>query len=101
MHSTFTCPDRTAQTDHQSREDPGAGRRDHDKQQRLPWSGPQGQRPVGKGFGHTEHGILGEGAPSPEFVGVAFPDGSVFGDENNVKLRFDTTYMKMASDGML
>ncbi len=48
-----------------------------------------------------DHGILGEGAPSPEFVGVAFPDGSTYGDEANVKLRFDTTYMKMAADGAL
>ncbi len=48
-----------------------------------------------------DKGILGEGAPSPEFVGVAFPDGSIYGDENNVKLRFDTTYMKMAADGEL
>jgi len=48
-----------------------------------------------------DKGILGEGAPSPEFVGVAFPDGSVYGDEANVKLRFDTTYMQMAADGAL
>ncbi len=48
-----------------------------------------------------DKGILGEGAPSPEFVGVSFPDGSVYGDENNVKLRFDTTYMQMAADGAL
>lgn len=48
-----------------------------------------------------DKGILGEGAPSPEFVGVEFPDGSVYGDKNNVKLRFDTTYMSMAADGKL
>ena len=48
-----------------------------------------------------DKGILGEGAPSPEFVGVSFPDGSVYGDEANVKLRFDTTYMQMAADGAL
>lgn len=48
-----------------------------------------------------DKGILGEGAPSPEFVGVSFPDGSVFGDPNNVQLRFDTTYMQMAADGAL
>lgn len=46
-------------------------------------------------------GILGEGAPSAEFVGVAFPDGSIYGDKENVKLRFDTSYMKMAADGAL
>lgn len=48
-----------------------------------------------------DKGILGEGAPGPEFVGVAFPDGSVYGDKNNVKLRFDTTYMEMAAEGKL
>ena len=48
-----------------------------------------------------DHGILGEGAPSPEYVGVAFPDGTIYGDEANVKLRFDTTYMQMAADGSL
>ncbi|WP_299864939.1 putative urea ABC transporter substrate-binding protein [uncultured Hoeflea sp.] len=48
-----------------------------------------------------DKGILGEGAPSPEFVGVAFPDGSIYGDAQNVKLRFDATYMQMAADGAL
>ncbi|MEO1143477.1 MAG: lipid kinase, partial [Pseudomonadota bacterium] len=48
-----------------------------------------------------DKGILGEGAPSAEFVGVAFPDGSVYGDKENVKLRFDTTFMQMASEGKL
>lgn len=48
-----------------------------------------------------DKGILGEGAPSPEFVGVSFPDGSTYGDANNVKLRFDNTYMQMAADGAL
>ena len=48
-----------------------------------------------------DKGILGEGAPGPEFVGVSFPDGSVYGDPNNVKLRFDTTYMQMAADGSI
>ncbi len=48
-----------------------------------------------------DKGILGEGAPSPDFVGVAYPDGSVTGDENNVKFHFDATYMQMAADGEL
>jgi NitT/TauT family transport system substrate-binding protein len=48
-----------------------------------------------------DKGILGEGAPSPDFVGVAYPDGSITGDENNVKFRFDATYMQMAADGEL
>ncbi|MEM6385360.1 MAG: putative urea ABC transporter substrate-binding protein [Pseudomonadota bacterium] len=48
-----------------------------------------------------DKGILGEGAPSADFVGVAYPDGSTTGDVNNVKFRFDTTYMQMAADGAL
>ncbi|MFD1344042.1 putative urea ABC transporter substrate-binding protein [Litorisediminicola beolgyonensis] len=48
-----------------------------------------------------DKGILGEGAPSADFVGVAYPDGSVTGDEANVRFRFDTTYMQMAADGAL
>ncbi len=48
-----------------------------------------------------DKGILGEGAPSADFVGVAYPDGSTTGDANNVKFRFDTTYMQMAADGAL
>jgi len=48
-----------------------------------------------------EHGILGEGAPDAEFIGVAFPGGKTFGDKNNIKLRFDDTYVKMAADGKL
>ncbi|MBN9670615.1 putative urea ABC transporter substrate-binding protein [Roseibium aggregatum] len=48
-----------------------------------------------------DKGILGEGAPSPEFVGVSFPDGSVYGDKNNVKLRFDPSFMEMAAGGSL
>ena len=48
-----------------------------------------------------DKGILGEGAPSADFVGVAYPDGSVTGDAQNVNLRYDTTYMQMAADGKL
>lgn len=48
-----------------------------------------------------EKGILGEGAPSADFVGVAYPDGSVTGNPDNVQFRFDTTYMQMAADGAL
>jgi NitT/TauT family transport system substrate-binding protein len=47
-----------------------------------------------------DKGILGEGAPSPDFVGVAYPDGSVTGDPNNVRFRFDSRFMRMAADGL-
>ncbi|MEP2641509.1 putative urea ABC transporter substrate-binding protein [Roseobacter sp.] len=48
-----------------------------------------------------DKGILGEGAPSADFIGIAYPDGSTTGDANNVTFRFDTTYMQMAADGAL
>lgn len=48
-----------------------------------------------------DKGILGDGAPSADFVGVEYPDGSVTGDPNNVKMRYDTKYMQMAADGEL
>jgi NitT/TauT family transport system substrate-binding protein len=48
-----------------------------------------------------DKGILGEGAPSADLVGVAYPDGSTTGDPANVTFRFDTAYMLMAADGAL
>jgi len=48
-----------------------------------------------------DKGILGEGAPSADFIGVEYPDGSVTGDSGNVTFRFDATYMQMAADGAL
>lgn len=38
-------------------------------------------------------GLFGEGAQSPDFVGIAFPSGAPLGDANNVKLRFTDRYM--------
>ncbi len=48
-----------------------------------------------------DKGLLGEGAPSADVVGMQFADGSTLGDESNVKLRFDPRYVKMAQDGAL
>ena len=48
-----------------------------------------------------QHGLLGEGARSPDFVGISFPGGKVLGDAGNIKLRFDNTFMQMAADGEL
>ncbi len=48
-----------------------------------------------------DRGLLGEGAPSADIVGIAFPDGSILGDEGNVKFRFNADYMSMAADGAL
>lgn len=46
-------------------------------------------------------GLFGKGAKNKDFVGMRFPDGSVLGNEKNVKLRFDANYMKMSADGKL
>lgn len=48
-----------------------------------------------------EKGLLGDGAPSVDFVGISFPAGKTLGDTDNIKLRFDTTYMQMAADDAL
>ena len=48
-----------------------------------------------------ERGLLGDGADSPDIVGIGFPDGSILGDEENVKFRFNADYMAMAADGTL
>lgn len=47
-----------------------------------------------------QHGLLGEGAPDATFIGIETPAG-VYGDSNNIKLRFDPSYMQMALDGEL
>ena len=48
-----------------------------------------------------DHGILGEGAPSPDYVGMSFPGDKTLGDTGNLKLRFDDSYMQMAADGKI
>ncbi len=48
-----------------------------------------------------DHGILGVGAPNVDFVGIAFPDGTVLGNPNNVKLRLDPSFMQLAATGGL
>jgi NitT/TauT family transport system substrate-binding protein len=47
-----------------------------------------------------DHGLFGD-ADTKDLVGIQFPDGSVMGDESNVKLRFDVEFMQMAADGKL
>ena len=48
-----------------------------------------------------EHGILGEGASSADVVGIQFPAGRSLGDSNNLKMRFDPKFTKLAMDGQL
>jgi NitT/TauT family transport system substrate-binding protein len=42
-------------------------------------------------------GMLGQGATSPDVVGIEFPGGHVLGDAKNVKFRFNADYMAMAA----
>jgi len=48
-----------------------------------------------------EHGILGRGAASADAVGIQFPGGKTLGDAQNLKMRIDSAYTKMAMDGSL
>jgi NitT/TauT family transport system substrate-binding protein len=48
-----------------------------------------------------EHGILGQSASSVDAVGIQFPAGKSLGDTHNLKLRFDSAYVKQAMDGKL
>ncbi|MGK0248783.1 MAG: NitT/TauT family transport system substrate-binding protein [Oleispira sp.] len=47
-----------------------------------------------------KHGLLGDGAPDAGFIGIEMPAGT-FGNKDNIKLRFDPTYMDMAAKGTL
>jgi NitT/TauT family transport system substrate-binding protein len=47
-----------------------------------------------------EHNPLGEHVKSKDAIGIAMPAGSL-GSKQNVKLRFDPTYMKLAAEGKL
>lgn len=48
-----------------------------------------------------DKGLLGEGAPSADVIGMSFPGKVTQGDANNIKLRFDDSFVKMAVDGTL
>jgi len=48
-----------------------------------------------------EKGLYGQAAKSVDDIGIEFPDGSVLGSKDNIKLRFDATYKKMGADGKL
>jgi NitT/TauT family transport system substrate-binding protein len=45
-------------------------------------------------------GLLGPGKGA-DSIGIQYPDGTTVGDKANIKLRFDTRYMKMAAEGTL
>jgi NitT/TauT family transport system substrate-binding protein len=48
-----------------------------------------------------DKGLLGNGAPSADVIGIELPDGTVLGDAANVKLRFSTGWMQAAANGSL
>ena len=48
-----------------------------------------------------EKSLLGKDAKTEGAVGVEFPDKSIFGEKDNVKFRYDATYMSEAADGKL
>jgi NitT/TauT family transport system substrate-binding protein len=48
-----------------------------------------------------DHGLLGEGAKTVDKVGILFPGGETLGDPQNIKMRFNADFMKMAADHKL
>lgn len=47
------------------------------------------------------HSLLGQNVASVDDVAIAYPDGSIQGKQNRVRLRFDATYMQLAEQGKL
>jgi NitT/TauT family transport system substrate-binding protein len=47
------------------------------------------------------HGLLGEKTASPADVAVRFPDGSVLGKPDRIRLRFESGYMQLSAQGKL
>lgn len=47
-----------------------------------------------------DHGLL-SGAQTKDDIGIQLPDGSVLGDKDNVKLRFDAKFTELAANGKL
>lgn len=47
------------------------------------------------------HGLMGQGAASPDVVGISFPNGKILGSPKNVKFRYTDEFMKLAAEGKL
>ncbi len=47
------------------------------------------------------NGLFGQAAKSVDDIGITFPGGRQLGNQENVKLRFDDTYTKLAAEGGL
>jgi NitT/TauT family transport system substrate-binding protein len=48
-----------------------------------------------------DHGLLGKNIGSADDVAIRYPDGSVQGKQDRVRLSFDTVYMQMAAESKL
>jgi NitT/TauT family transport system substrate-binding protein len=48
-----------------------------------------------------DHGLLGANTKSVDDVAIRYPDSSVQGKADRVRLVFDLGYMKMAAEGKL
>ncbi len=48
-----------------------------------------------------DKGLLGNGAPSADVIGMEFHDGSTLGEPSNIRLRFDPSFVRMAVEGQL
>jgi NitT/TauT family transport system substrate-binding protein len=48
-----------------------------------------------------DHGLLGQGAGSPDAVGIQFPGGKILGDPGNLKMRFDLKFIQLAQNSQL
>jgi NitT/TauT family transport system substrate-binding protein len=48
-----------------------------------------------------DHGLLGQGAKSADFIGIQLPGGKVIGDSKNVKIHYNSEYVKAAAAGKL
>jgi NitT/TauT family transport system substrate-binding protein len=48
-----------------------------------------------------DHGLLGQGAKSSDFIGIQLPGGKVVGDAKNVKIHYNSEFVKAAAAGKL
>lgn len=48
-----------------------------------------------------ERGLLGSGQDLSETIGISYPDGSVWGNADNVTLRFNNEFATLAAEGAL
>ena len=48
-----------------------------------------------------DHGLFGTGTRALDDVGIRYPDGSIQGKADRVRLTFDVAYMQLAAQGKL